>query len=167
MQRMAVEAVIEAPFGLVRVITTHLEYYSARQRLAQVERLRDLHGEACAHARAKPSGQDKAGPFQPFERPKRAIITGDFNMQAGDPAYARLLDPFEGDEPRFADAWTRTHPGQPHPPTFHVHDPAFAGAPYCCDFVFVTEDLAPRLKRVRVDGETQASDHQPVVIELG
>src|SRR4051812_9726801 len=37
MPRVAIEAVIEAPFGLVRVITTHLEYYSARQRIAQVD----------------------------------------------------------------------------------------------------------------------------------
>src|SRR5262245_62145183 len=29
MPRVAVEAVVEAPFGLVRVVTTHLEYYSA------------------------------------------------------------------------------------------------------------------------------------------
>jgi exonuclease III len=31
----------------------------------------------------------------------------------------------------------------------------------------VTEDLAPRLKAVRVDVDTQASDHQPVIVELG
>jgi len=37
---------------------------------------------------------------------------------------------------------------------------------YCCDFLFITEDLAPRVRSVRVDGGTDASDHQPVILEL-
>ena len=37
---------------------------------------------------------------------------------------------------------------------------------YCCDYVYVTRDLAPRLRAMRVDAMTQASDHQPVVVEL-
>jgi endonuclease/exonuclease/phosphatase family metal-dependent hydrolase len=36
----------------------------------------------------------------------------------------------------------------------------------CCDFVLVTADLARRVKRVEYELETQASDHQPVIIEL-
>ena len=166
MPRVAIEAVIEAPFGLLRVITTHLEYYSARQRLAQVERLRELHVEAVGHARARPCAQYKSGPFRPFERPKRAIVTGDFNMKIDDPACMRLLEPFEGGTPRLVDAWTHAHPGTRHPPTFCLHGKEYAKDPYCCDFVFVSEDLAPRIKSVRVDIETQASDHQPVIMEL-
>ncbi len=166
MPRIAIEAVIEAPFGLVRVITTHLEYYSARQRAAQVERLRELHIEACGHARAKPSAQYRSGAFQPFERPRRAIITGDFNMKIDDPACVRLQATFDGNVPRLVDAWAHAHPGEPHPPTFCLHGKEYAKEPYCCDFVFVTEDLAPRLKSVRVDVQTQASDHQPVAIEI-
>ena len=46
MQRVLVEVVVEAPFGALRVMTTHLEYYSAVQRAAQVERIRELHTEA-------------------------------------------------------------------------------------------------------------------------
>ena len=53
MPRVAVEAVIEAASGLVRVITTHLEYYSSLQRMAQVGRIRELHTEACIHAASK------------------------------------------------------------------------------------------------------------------
>ena len=87
-------------------------------------------------------------------------------MKIDDPAYARLLEPFEGKVPRMVDAWTHVHAGAKHPPTFCLYDKEYAKEPYCCDFVFVTEDLAPRLKTVRVDVETQASDHQPVIVEL-
>ena len=167
MPRVAVEAVIESGLGLVRVITTHLEYYSARQRMAQVERLRELHVEACGHARAKSSAQYRSGPFEPFERPVAAILTGDFNMKADDPACVKLREPFEGKVPRLVDAWTHAHRGVKHPPTFCIHGTQYSKEPYCCDFVFVTENLAPRLKSVRIDVETQASDHQPVAIEVG
>ena len=48
MQRAAVEVVVEAPFGPLRVMTTHLEYYSKEHRSAQIERLHALHAEACS-----------------------------------------------------------------------------------------------------------------------
>jgi endonuclease/exonuclease/phosphatase family metal-dependent hydrolase len=35
-----------------------------------------------------------------------------------------------------------------------------------CDYVFVSDDLRARVRSVRVDQETQASDHQPVIVEL-
>ena len=37
---------------------------------------------------------------------------------------------------------------------------------FCCDFICVTEDLAPRVRRVVTDLQTAASDHQPVLLEL-
>jgi endonuclease/exonuclease/phosphatase family metal-dependent hydrolase len=35
-----------------------------------------------------------------------------------------------------------------------------------CDFVFVSQTLAPQVQRVAVDAHTQASDHQPVLLVL-
>ena len=81
--------------------------------------------------------------------------------------HARLQEPLGNGAPRFVDAWQHAHPGVPHPPTFCLHEHGHADTPYCCDFVFVTEDLAPRVKSVAIDLETQASDHQPVIVELG
>ena len=166
MPRAALEIVVASPLGPLRVITTHLEFYSDVQRAAQVERLRELHAEACAQARAEPSTREKAGPFERFPRPEAAILCGDFNMPLGpaDRMFARLQEEIPG-APRFVDAWTHAHPGKPHPPSFCAHDRTY-GEPYCCDFVFVTEDLAPRLKGVACDVDTQASDHQPVIVEL-
>jgi endonuclease/exonuclease/phosphatase family metal-dependent hydrolase len=166
MPRVALEAVIEADIGLVRVITTHLEYYSSRQRVAQVGRLREVHEEACAHARTPSSARYRSGPFEPFERPVQAILAGDFNMKIDDPACVDLLAPFDGNVPRLVDAWGHARPKEPHPPTFCLHGKEHGKEPYCCDFVFVTEDLAPRLRSVRVDADTQVSDHQPVAVEI-
>jgi endonuclease/exonuclease/phosphatase family metal-dependent hydrolase len=47
-----------------------------------------------------------------------------------------------------------------------VHDHSYSKEPYCCDFVFVSETLASRVQAMRIDSETRASDHQPVLLEL-
>ncbi|MBK8064397.1 MAG: endonuclease/exonuclease/phosphatase family protein [Betaproteobacteria bacterium] len=163
--RAAIEAVIDTPLGALRVTTTHLEYYSQMQRSAQVARLREVHAEACGYARARPSSRE-SGPFQPLPRPASAILTADFNMRIEDPAYAALLAPFADHTPRLFDAWTHAHPGTPHSPSFCLFDDRYAKLPYCCDFVFVTEDLLPRIKAIRIDQDTRASDHQPVIVEF-
>lgn len=157
MPRAAIEAVIEAPWGPVRVTTTHLEYYSDAQRAAQVERLLEVNREAMAHAGAGLSSRYSSGPFQPWLRAAGGILTGDLNMRPEDPLVARLRG-------SYVDAWEAAHPGAARPPTFQLHD---SGAEaYCCDFVFVTPDLAPRIASARVDLETQASDHQPLIVEF-
>lgn len=166
MPRLALEAEIFARWGAVRVTTTHLEYYSARQRTAQVERLRALHAEACAQASVMPPARNDGGPFETHPRPSGAILTGDFNLRTDDPSYERLCAPFGDGTPRLQDAWRRLHGATPHPPSFRLYDPDYVGTPYCCDFVLVSEDLAPRLKALRIDAACQASDHQPVIVEF-
>ena len=167
MQRIAIEAVVHAPWGPLRVMTTHLEYYSAMQRMAQVAALRALHQEACSHALAPRIQDDANQPFQALPRPASAILTGDFNFKPDDPEYRRITAPFDiGTTPAFVDTWTLAHPGTPHAPSAGVHEDSWAKPPYCCDFIFVTADLAPRVRSVKVDSQTQASDHQPVLIEL-
>jgi endonuclease/exonuclease/phosphatase family metal-dependent hydrolase len=37
---------------------------------------------------------------------------------------------------------------------------------FACDFIFVTEDLASRVAACEVDPDSQASDHQPMWLEL-
>ncbi len=159
MPRVAVEAVIEAPWGLVGVTTTHLEPYSTTQRAAQVEQLCALKAEAAAHSKAMARDKGDSGPFTPYPRPASSILTGDFNMRPDDPLVARLRQDWD-------DAWQVAHPDAPHPPTFFPFQSESNTAPYCCDFVFVSRDLAPRVAAVRVDLKTQASDHQPVVVEF-
>jgi len=167
MQRSAVEAVLQAPFGPLRVTTTHLEYYSLAQRSAQVEALRALQGEAASHALDPVSRETEGSPFQRQPRPAAGILTADFNFRSDDPLYARLQAPLGDGLPAYSDAWRVRHPGRPHEATLGVFDkrqwpdPAFA-----CDFIFVTEDLAPRVREVSVNLRTEASDHQPVMLEL-
>ena len=154
MPRAAVEVVVESGFGPLRVMTTHLEYYSAQHREAQIDRLKEIHLEAgAAHLPV-----DEPGSFQSHERGKSALICGDFNLEPDDPLHRKMLDA------GFADAWQALNPDRPHAHTFKLYEEQ--EKPYCCDYVFVTPDLVPRLRSIRIDAQTQASDHQPVILEM-
>jgi endonuclease/exonuclease/phosphatase family metal-dependent hydrolase len=170
MQRAALEVVLQAPGGPLRVLVTHLEFYSQAQRLAQVDALRGLQLEAAGHAahpaKAENAAENAEGPFVDTARPVSAIVCGDFNSAFESEAYQRMLAPLP-DSPAFIDAWTALHPGETPPPTAGVYDKVqWSSGPLTCDFVFVTEDLRGRLRRCEIDGVTQASDHQPILLEL-
>ncbi|MEO7851004.1 MAG: endonuclease/exonuclease/phosphatase family protein [Rubrivivax sp.] len=168
MQRVAVEAVIEAPgIGDLRVTTTHLAYYSAAQRLAQASALCDLHAAAQGHGSAPERADTSRGPFHWRPRPSAGIVTGDFNCEPGSPGHVRMLAPFDDVAPAFRDAWQVTHPLQPHAPTVGLFDTVQWPRQFACDFVFVSADLAPRITAFEVDHASAASDHQALVLTLG
>ena len=167
MQRVAIEATLDTPLGLLRVTTTHLEYYSACQRAAQIDRLRELHREASAHARVTRPGMASDGPFESVPRAASAILVGDFNCRPDSPELARLLAPIDPATPPYCDAWNVAHPGEPHEPTVGLHDKAqWPGPPFTFDFACVSADIVKQVRDVRVDASTNASDHQPMLLEL-
>ncbi len=166
MPRVAVEALLVAPIGAMRVTTTHLEYYSDVQRRAQAARLRELHVEACARAAQPGFPTAEGGPFDPPPQTPLAVLTGDLNFAPDHPAYEIVQKPLPDGTAGYVDAWALLNSRQPHAPTFCVHDTRYSKTPYCCDFVFVSAPLRERVRALRVDGETRASDHQPVLFEL-
>jgi endonuclease/exonuclease/phosphatase family metal-dependent hydrolase len=166
MPRVAVEAVVAAPAGVVRIVTTHLEYYSAVQRAAQVEALRQLQADGHRHARAPRSGAEADPPFTVLPRGEFAVFCGDFNFPAGAAEHARMQVPVAADVPALVDAWTIAHPGAANAPTAGVHAATFTAGPECYDFFFASDNLRPRIADVVVDARTDVSDHQPLQLEL-
>ena len=156
MPRVAVEAIVEASFGPLRVVSTHLEYYLAEHRAAQVARLAQLRLEWLALRKHV----DQSGPFRSQPGPASTIVCGDFNLPPEDPLHRQIVDS------GFVDAWEALHPAVPNPSTFRVHEREKGESPYCCDFVFMTPDLVPHLRSIRIDADNRASDHQPLILEL-
>jgi endonuclease/exonuclease/phosphatase family metal-dependent hydrolase len=166
MLRVALEAVIETDVGPIRFLTTHLEFYSETQRLAQVTKLRELYSEACEHARRPARAEKENSPFASTARPMSTILCGDFNSAFEASAYRKMLEPIP-DAPGFADAWTCTHPNEPRAATVGLYDhEQWPDGPFACDFVFITEDLKARTVSCEVDQASRASDHQPLSLEL-
>jgi endonuclease/exonuclease/phosphatase family metal-dependent hydrolase len=167
MPRVAVEVTLQAPMGAIRLTTTHLEYYSDLQRRAQAVRLRNLHDEACQRAAIPvPPQSDSNATFKPSAQTTQAILVGDFNFPPENPAFEEIRRPLDGGGPAYRDAWALVHGKAPHPPTFCLHDRSYSKEAYCCDFAFVSADLAPRVQDIRANLEAKDSDHQPVLVSL-
>lgn len=166
MPRMCTVVTVRDPrLGPLRVMTTHLEYYSKPQRLAQARGLRELHAQYSAQAAAPPQPSDDGSPFQAKAHTGNAILCGDFNLEAHEPDYAAITEP--GAHGTLWDAWRLLNGPAPHPATFRIFDRRYGPDPVACDFVFVSDGLKDKVRRIAVDGATQASDHQPVLLELG
>ncbi len=172
MPRQATEVTVRAAGGPLRILTTHLEFNSPRQRARQVDALRSLHRETSGNAR-RPGVDPGGGLYARVARPETAVICGDFNFTETDPEYGRLLAPFEDETPevprlpRLTDAWAAAHGEKPHAPTCGVFDQdQWLQGAHCRDFFFVTGDLAGRIESLEVDTETDASDHQPLRLTL-
>jgi endonuclease/exonuclease/phosphatase family metal-dependent hydrolase len=88
------------------------------------------------------------------------------NVPASAPERVRLLAPYADSSQPWRDSWEVLHGTEPQAPTVGIHPADFVDAPACYDFVFLTADLAPRLRAHGIDRETTASDHQPVWVEL-
>lgn len=166
MPRMCtVVTVVDPRLGPVRVMTTHLEFYSRGQRMAQARALRELHIQYTAQALQPPRPMDDGSPFQAKRHTTEAVLCGDFNLEASEPEYPALTEPFA--QGRLWDAWPLLHGAAPQPPTFRIHDRRYGPEPVACDFVFVSDGLKDKVRRMAIDGATQASDHQPVLVEFG
>ena len=166
MPRGVLEAVLDAPGGKLRVLTTHLEYYSPLQRLAQVRRIKELHAEACARARIFQPDPNLDAPYQLGFRPGSAILCGDFNFAPDSADYRELLEPSQPEALRLLDAWRVANGDLARAPTAGLHGYPWPDRPGCYDYFFVTDDIAPRIKAMDVQSETAASDHQPIILEL-
>ena len=163
MQRVLAVCTVQAPWGPLRLMTTHLEYYSLPMRHAQAVALRDWHLQACALAQQPPKAE--AGtPYQPKPHTRDAVLCGDFNFERDSGEHGAVVAQMPANG--FVNSWDVLHPGEPFPATFRIYDRTYGPEPVGCDFFFVSESLIPRVRRFAVDQATKASDHQPVLIEL-
>ena len=167
MPRIALEAVVSSARGAIRVITTHLEFYGTQKRTEQVDALRRIYAEGSGHARHGSIADTGGGPFHTLMRPASTIVTGDFNLEPDDRLHAKMGEAFADGTPPLIDAWHAAQPGRAHPSTFKIYEKEPPGEPELhCDYIFVSVDLVSRIRQIRVDQKTQASDHQPVLIEI-
>ena len=174
MDMAALEGVIEAPGGPLRVLSIHLGSVSSRERLMQIALLLGLHDRAAATGGAwcgdpVVHGDESWAVGEPPAMPREAIWMGDFNAPPDGPEYAAIIGP---DDPlyghvryadRFADAWTAAGNERDD----RVSRPAYEGLDDMhLDYCFVSAGLADRVRSSYIDMDAAGSDHQPVWVEI-
>lgn len=164
MARQATEVSVASALGPIRIMTTHLEYHSRKQRLAQIKRLQGIHAEIASNQHQPPAA-DEQGPYQQIIRPLDCIICGDFNIEPDSAEYAEMLGVFADSPTPLNDAWKSLCPEEVHPPSCGVYDHVhWPQGPHCRDFFFISSNLAQRCKKILVNQDTNASDHQPMML---
>ena len=166
MPRAVVEVLVATPLGPLRILNTHLEYYSLKQRRTQVDALRGLHDEGRSRCADVVRERHRGRAFDAGPPSGATVVCGDFNLRPEDAEYAQLAAAVPGGE-ALLDAWPIVWPQRAHPPTLGLHDrEQFDEPAYCSDYVFVSAGLGQRVRGLDVDLQTQASDHQPLVLTL-
>lgn len=168
MPRICTTATVLSLLGPIRIMTTHLEFYSKAQRMAQAKALVDIHRQACGHVVDPPLDDETGSPFQSKTHTTQTILCGDFNFEPTDAEYGVIQSEASVGDSTFKDAWPLAHgTQQAHDPTFRLFDSRYGPVPISCDFVFVSGSLQKQVRTLAVDGVTRLSDHQPVLLTMG
>jgi len=169
LQRGAIEAVIDAPGGPLRVYSVHLDHVSPDERIRQIRFLKDRAMNFQSEGGALTGG----GGFGLADPPLAGdfIMLGDFNMIPESPEYLDMVGHCDSDGQRAlradrpvdalarfgavtAGSYTWAKPPGEGTETMHL------------DHAFVNPQLVPRLVSAGVDHEALGSDHFPIRLEL-
>jgi len=169
LQRGALEALVDTPFGPVRFYSVHLDHRSPDERLAQLRFLRErliaypLEGGAL-------TGLAELG-FPEPPHPENFVVMGDFNMLEGSPEYHEVTGRPDHEAARTLNATravdaaaqleardtTWLDPKRPEDASRHRR----------IDYTFVSAGMARHVKASHVDRQAAGSDHLPLWLELG
>jgi endonuclease/exonuclease/phosphatase family metal-dependent hydrolase len=171
LQRTAIEAVIATPDGPLRLVTAHLDHLSPLTRMPQVAMLRDLvlgaarRGPPWGGVPGNPAGFGDPG----IPWPRGAVLIGDMNFSHEGPEYEHMvgdISPMTGERvlpvEGLADAWVLTGHKEADGVTFIRPGRKRERIDHC----FVTSDLIPALRAMRIDDAATGSDHQPIFVTL-
>lgn len=169
LQRSALEAVVDAPGGPLRVYCTHLDHASPDERLAQVIYLKERVLGFVDEGGALTGAAAEGFPNPPL--PQDFLLMGDFNMEPGSEEYIAMAgrkDSYYGRTLRInqpVDALDRL--GVLTPESYSWAKPPGDGPiKMHVDYCFMSAGLVPRLKGARLDHTATGSDHFPLWIEL-
>ncbi len=164
MPRQAMEIILQSHHGPLRLVNTHLEYFAAGQRAAQVRYLAQ-HYQECVQRSKHPSPAGGQEQFESIPETAFSIYTGDFNLTADTEDYKHFTTDEEGSA--LIDCWRLLHGDTPHDPTCGIFDRVqWQEGPHCRDFFFVSPELSTRVTHMVVQKDTAASDHQPIKLTI-
>jgi endonuclease/exonuclease/phosphatase family metal-dependent hydrolase len=153
LQRGALEVVIAAPGGPLRLYCVHLDHVDADERVAQIAALKDI--AFAMPVRGGAVSDVTALGFAEPPLPDGFMVAGDFNLEPSSREQTALLrdggmliDCSAGD-----DGWSWT-------------DPKDRAITQRLDYVVATPDLAARIVDVTIDREADGSDHMPLWFTL-
>jgi len=168
LQRSALEALVTAPSGPIRIYSVHLDHLNLEERTNQIRYLKERVYAYIMEGGAA-SGVSEFG-FPELPSPEEFVLMGDFNMDRASPEYIAMTGEADYAEGRQIVAH---HPVDVFSLAGGVADGAVTWVDdekpeknRLIDFAFVHASLAARVKRSWIDAGAKGSDHLPVWFEL-
>ncbi|MBO9477898.1 endonuclease/exonuclease/phosphatase family protein [Shimia sp. R11_0] len=166
-QKGLLEAVVDAPGGALRIYCTHLCHLCPETRLPQIERIKEIIGNAVAEGAAWNGAHpdDTAGwierPAHPM--PEAFFLAGDMNCTADSAEYAALVGPYAPGFGRlvtpagYVDAWVAAGQQEREGDTRSGRK---------IDHLFCTAPLSEAIQSAWIDTASIGSDHQPLFVQI-
>jgi len=164
MPRQAMELILQLNNAPLRLLTTHLDFFAAGQRTAQVRYLTDRYQESVQRFNnPSPSGGNEQ--FESIPETALTIYAGDFNLTVDSDDYKHLTSRANG--ANLIDCWPQIHGDSPHDPTCGIFDRVqWKEGPHCRDYFFASPEMVPRVAGMAVQKDTAASNHQPIKLTI-
>lgn len=161
MPRVMVETIVKDGDEVLSIFNTHLAFHRQEERFAQVRYLTDRMAEGVQRS-LKPQQDNGPGAYEVQKNPLNYLLCGDLNLTIASEEYDFLVKLGE-----WHDAWTVLYPEITHAPTCGIFDAdQWTEGAHCRDFFFFSPVLKDQLVSMAVDQETDASDHQPITLEI-
>ncbi len=166
MPRTMVEVIVKPGSKNISLFNTHLAFHSSEELIAQIQELTRLRDQRIAKS-VVPTPEEVSGPYSYMGSSDAVILCGDLNVGLDDNVFNEQIT-----TQNWIDCWlvqSRYHGRSlgERQATCGCFDRAqWPQGPHVRDFFLATENIANKTVRVEVDVETDASDHQPVLLEI-
>ncbi len=164
--RTMVEAVVRQQDFTFTIFNTHLAYHSDAERVAQLKTLAELRDEAMSHLANDPQ-YNAAGAFRHPPASEGVLLCGDLNVDLKSDEFSEHVlgrDWLDCWDAQFA---TNPDSRSARSPTCGCFDTQlWSQGAHVRDFFLATEAVAAKTGRVVVNTDTDASDHQPLLMEV-
>lgn len=164
--RTAAETVVQSKTFTVSIFNAHLAFHSSTERVAQIQALTRLRDETISRTSNEPQ-YSGAGAFQHPPISQAVLLCGDLNVSLESKEFSTHII-----EQGWVDCWhAQNFANQDEPPSRSPTCGCFdrvlwPEGPHIRDFFLGTENLSARTLQVTVNTETDASDHQPLLMEI-
>lgn len=165
-QRGALEAIVDAPSGPIRVYSVHLDNHSPARRKEELRfllpRLFAVPEEGSSFSGPSWLGQPRSATPDDF------VVLGDFNFGPDSDEYREIVGPQDVGgtaQGHLVDTWTAAGRALSHGVTWHADADDLASG-IRVDYGFVCSGLADGVISAWIDDEAAGSDHQPAWFEL-
>lgn len=166
LSRTVAETVIAGDRFQITLFNAHLAFHSSHERVEQIRALTRLRDQIISKSLAgnKVTG---AGPYRYTDASQAVILCGDLNVGSETSEFKTNIT-----DRHWIDCWTvqqsqESASAPARQPTCGCHDHVqWPEGAHVRDFFLVTENIVENVGRVEVNVETDASDHQPVLLEI-